>query len=127
MERSKTSGDRERGRNGGGRSATIGEHRPELPAIFERARHPRTVTEINAVSIQVVPSVDRTCQRTVGVEVSPGSYEPIPRIWTDRGLSGFGALPVDLKELTHGHLEVVEIRTLAARRDQLGVGADGQA
>ena len=43
------------------------------------------------------------------------------------GLPGFGALPVDLKDLTHGHLEVVEIRTLAARRDQLGVGADGQA
>ena len=42
------------------------------------------------------------------------------------GLSGFGALPVDLKDLTHGHHEVVEIRTLAARRYELGVGSDGQ-
>jgi hypothetical protein len=35
------------------------------------------------------------------------------------------ALPVDLKDLSHCQLEVVQIRTLAARRYQLGVGADG--
>jgi hypothetical protein len=36
----------------------------------------------------------------------------------------FGALPVDLNDLTHRRLEVVETLTLAARGDQLGVGAD---
>ena len=38
-----------------------------------------------------------------------------------------GALPIDLKDLAHRRLEVVETRTLAARGDQLGVGADRQA
>jgi hypothetical protein len=54
-------------------------------------------------------------------------WKATPRIWAGGGFLGFGSLPVDLKDLTHGHLEVVEVRTLAARRYQLGVGADGQA
>jgi len=52
---------------------------------------------------------------------------PNPRVQQIDGLSGFGALPVELKDLTHRRLEVVVTRTLAARGDQLGVGTDGQA
>ncbi len=107
---------------------------PPLVNTFENSQAfsnavgiPLMVAEVNAVSIQVVPPSTDTCQSTVGVGVPPVTHQSIPRIWAIGGLSEFEALPVDLKDLTHSHLEVVEIRSLAARRDQLGVGTDGQA
>ena len=71
--------------------------------------------------------IPMTCQSTVGVGVRPVRINPSLVSGQIGGPCGFEALPVDLKDLTHGHLEVIEIRSLAARRDQLGVGTDGQA
>jgi hypothetical protein len=71
--------------------------------------------------------IPMTCQSGVGVGVRPVSISPSHVSGQVGGLYGFEALPVDLKDLAHGHLEVIEIRSLAARRDQLGVGTDGQA
>ncbi len=67
-------------------------------------------------------------ERDAGCPLSPVRRLPSPRVRQIDGLPQFrGALPVELKDLAHHRLEVVETRTLAALGDQLGVGADRQA
>ena len=89
----------------------------------------------------MIRAKDVRTERDGAAPVPPGAHGQAGPLPPDAGLGSAqagvrqidgppefgGALPVDLKDLAHRRLEVVETRTLAARGDQLGVGADRQA